>query len=189
MDKQLSRKIYQELINGKMINKYVQRDGTRSENRLYTELMLTYNLTRYRELYSAIGYELKTLGDAFFLNEVDGDDAISEVAMKIQALIIVMARGITMLRGRTEALLEDAAGLPREQIEQIGEDDEVQQVLRAASLGRVSLLNDVETVLVVRQVAYWNTRDRLVLTDGGVALYEHMNALEEVDHWEVREEA
>lgn len=94
-----------------------------------------------------------------------------------------------MLRGRTEALLEDAAGLPREQIEQIGEDDEVQQVLRAASLGRVSLLNDVETVLVVRQVAYWNTRDRLVLTDGGVALYEHMNALEEVDHWEVREEA
>jgi hypothetical protein len=53
----------------------------------------------------------------------------------------------------------------------------------------VSLLNDVETVLVVRQVAYWNTRDRLVLTDGGVALYEHMNALEEVDHWEVREEA
>ena len=57
-----------------------------------------------------------------------------------------------------------------------GLDDEYQQILKAVGLKNV-LSKEVDNVLITRKLAYWNHLDRLVLSNGGLALLDHMHTV------------
>ncbi len=173
MQKDLSQAIYRELINGNIINKEVRQGDHLVPNPLFDELATEHNREHYYHLYSFIGYELKQLGDCLFLNEVGKDDVLSDVAMKIQALLVVMCRGVTQIPLLTSVITDFHAGLSKQHLESIAENEEYQQVLKAVGL-KNSFLKEVDNVLVNRKVAYWNHLDRLVLSNGGYALLEYM---------------
>ncbi|GAA6169653.1 condensin complex protein MksE [Sessilibacter corallicola] len=173
MQKELSQVIYRELINGNLINK-LKRDGDHMvPNPLFDELASELNRPHYEQLYSCIGYELKQLGDCFFLNEIGKDDVLSDVAMRIQALLVVLCRGITQIPLLISVITDSSAGLSRDHIEKIAEVDEYDQILKAVDL-KNPLIKEIENVLVTRKIAFWNHMDRLVLSDGGLALLDHM---------------
>ncbi len=173
MQKELSQVIYRELINGNLINK-LKRDGDHMvPNPLFDELASELNRPHYEQLYSCIGYELKQLGDCFFLNEIGKDDVLSDVAMRIQALLVVLCRGITQIPLLISVITDTSAGLSRDHIEKIAEVDEYDQILKAVDL-KNPLIKEIENVLVTRKIAFWNRMDRLVLSDGGLALLDHM---------------
>ena len=116
MQKDLSQLIYRELINGNVINKAHRQGDNLVPNPLFDEISNEYNREHYDHLYSFIGYDLKQLGDCFFLNEIGKDDVLSEVAMKVQALLIVLCRGITQIPLLTSVLTDFHAGLSKEEI-------------------------------------------------------------------------
>lgn len=176
MQKDLSQLIYRELINGNVINKAHRQGDNLVPNPLFDEISNEYNREHYDHLYSFIGYELKQLGDCFFLNEIGKDDVLSEVAMKVQALLIILCRGITQIPLLTSVLTDFHAGLSKEHLEVIGENDEYQQILKAVGLKNV-LSKEVDNVLITRKLAYWNHLDRLVLSNGGLALLDHMHTV------------
>lgn len=176
MQKDLSRLIYKELINGNVINKMCREGEHLIQNPLFDELSNEYNREHYAYMYSYIGYELKQLGDCFVINEVGKDDVLSDVAMKVQALLVVLCRGITQIPLLTSVITDFQAGLSKEHLTTIGENDEYQQILKAVGL-KTDLTKEIENVLIARKLAYWNHLDKLVLSDGGVALLDHMQTV------------
>lgn len=176
MQKDLSQVIYRKLINGHVINKRVMRDGFLQASPLFQELALEVNREHYEHLYEMIGYELKQLDDCFFLNEIGKDEVLSETAMRVQAILLVLLRGITQIPLLSDILLDDAAGLNREHIKTIEDIEEYQQILKAVGL-KGSLSREVDNLLVSRYIAYWNPLDKLVLSDGGKALWATMQGL------------
>ncbi|WP_444917937.1 condensin complex protein MksE [Microbulbifer sp. JMSA003] len=187
MNKELSRLIYQELINGWVINKLMMDGDLMVPNPLYDELSSSLNREHYEQLYSYIGYELKEMGGCFFLNELSKSDVLSIATMRIQAMLVILVRGTTQLPLLTSVVTTHQAGLTRDQVEKIGTNDEYHQIMRAVGL-KDCFEKEVEKILITRKLAYWNHRDRLVLTSGGVSLLDRMQleieatkALEEID--------
>lgn len=176
MDKEASQVIYRELINGNLINKEIRRGDFLVPNPLFDELANEHNREDYENLYQNIGYELKQLGDCFFINETGKDEVLSEAAMKIQSLLIVITRGITQIPLLTSVITDFSAGLSKEHIEKMSENEEFSELIRAVGL-KNTLTKEIENVLVTRKIAYWNHIERLVLSNGGIAILDHMHGV------------
>ncbi|MRI31687.1 hypothetical protein EOPP23_01590 [Endozoicomonas sp. OPT23] len=176
MRQDISRKIYRELINGNIINKQILDGSLLAPNPLFDELASEQNRTVYDHLYESIGYELKQLGDSFFLNEIGKDDVLSDVAMKLQTLLVVLVRGVSDRHLYTGILTDLRGGLSRQQIDEMGDEEENQQILAAVGLKK-RLITEVENVLITRQLAFWNGQDNLVLTNGGKAFLDHLHGM------------
>jgi len=180
MDIGASQRIYQELINGGVINKKTPAGGHLVDNSLYDELASSDNRPHYDLLYRCIGYELKELGECFFLNEIGKNEILSDAAMKIQAMLVILVRGTTQIPLLTSILTEYTAGLGKEHLERIGEQEEYQHIMRAVGL-RNSFAKELENVLIGRKLAHWNGKERLVLSSGGVALLDHLHLQMEIE--------
>lgn len=172
IDKRLSQQIYRELMNGRVINELVyQKDGSMKPDARYEELFNNYD-SDYRELYENIGYELVLKGGFAFSRSLDEDDAYSDVAMKIQSLLMVIARGIQELGYDFELLTTHEAGVSDQLLEQL-ETDEKKDILLACGLKK-SLIDEVKNVLETRNIAYRNAKGKLVLTAAGRVFFEEV---------------
>ena len=176
MRQDLSREIYRHLINGNVINKEILDGVILVPNPLFDELASEQNREHYDHIYAYIGYELKQMGDSFFFNEAGKDEVLSDVAMKVQTLLVILGRGVSSKHLYTGILTDIRGGLSREQIGEIGDQEDNQQILIAVGLKK-RLLDEVHNVLVVRQLALWNGQDHLVLSNGGKAFLDHMHSV------------
>ena len=176
MRQDISRKIYRELINGNIINKQVLEGSLLVPNPLFDELSSEHNRTQYEHLYECIGYELKQLGDSFFLNEKNKDDVLSEVAMKLQTLLVILCRGVSDRHLYTGILTDVRGGLSKEQINEMGDEEENQQILSAVGLKK-KLIAEVDNIMVTRHLAFWNGQNHLVLSNGGKAFLDHLHGV------------
>jgi hypothetical protein len=172
IDKELSQQIYREFMNGRVINELVyQKDGSMQPDARYEELFNNYD-SDYRELYENIGYEL-ILKDGFaFSRSLDEDDSYSDVAMKIQSLLMIIARGIQELGYDFELLTTHDAGVSDHLLEQV-ETGEKRDILLACGLKK-SLIDEVKNVLETRNIAYRNAKGKLVLTAAGQGFFDEV---------------
>lgn len=171
MIKQASKTIYFELINGKFINKQVYLDGQLQSNPLYDEIIM--NLDAYSEHYDLMGFILSNCGDAFILREEINDRYRDTPALKVQALLLIISKFCSMIGTRVEALLNYKVGLKRANIDAIGVFDEVIDILKACDM-KSSLSSEIDNNLVNRGIAFWNQIDGLVLSNGGIAIFNQM---------------
>lgn len=169
IDKSLSQQIYRELMNGRVINKLTyQKDGSMQSNALYEELFNSYD-SDYRAMYENLGYELVLSSGFAFSRSLDEDDAYSDVAMKIQALLMVLARGIQELGYDFELLTTHDAGVSDKLLAQV-ETDEKRDILQACGLKK-PLIDEAKNVLETRNIAYRNAKGNLVLTTAGISFF------------------
>lgn len=172
IDKSLSQQIYRELMNGRVINEQAyQNDGSMHADVLYEELFNNYD-SDYREMYENLGYEL-VLRDRFaFCRSLDESDVYSDVAMKIQSLLMVLARGIQELGYDFELLTTHEAGVNDALMQQL-ETDEKRDLLQACGLKK-ALKDEVKNVLEIRNIAYRNAKNALVLTAAGCGFFQEV---------------
>lgn len=171
MIKQLSKNIYTELINGRLINKRIYLSGNLQPNPLYDEVVM--NLDGYRDHYELMGFELSSCGDAFLLRDMDLNRYKDTPALKIQALLLILSKFCSELGTRVEALLNQSAGLKRSSIDALSVFDDVNDILRACDM-KGDLTSEIDNNLVNRSVAFWNQSEGLVLTDGGLAIFHQL---------------
>jgi hypothetical protein len=169
INKELSQQIYREFMNGRVINELAyQKDGSMQPDARYEELFNNYD-SDYRDLYKNIGYEL-VLRDGFaFSRSLEEDDTYSDVAMKIQTLLMIVARGIQELGYDFELITTHDAGVSDTLLEQV-ETDEKKDILLACGLKK-SLIDEIKNVLENRNIAYRNARGKLVLTAAGKGFF------------------
>ena len=174
INKELSQQIYREFMNGRVINELAyQKDGSMKPDARYEELFNNYD-SDYRDLYENIGYELVLKEGFAFSRSLDEDDTYSDVAMKIQALLMIVARGIQELGYDFELLTTHEAGVSDQLLEQV-ETDEKRDILLACGLKK-SLIDEVKNVLETRNIAYKNAKGKLVLTAAGRGFFAEVFA-------------
>lgn len=173
MNPELSRVIYSQLLNGRAINQHQKEGQDLVENPLFNELY--QNWDSYRNLYLMIGFELHAVGNAYVVREWGTGGHYAEVASQVQVLIDVLGRGVQILRLMPQALTEYRAGLDKKQLELIGSDAEIALILKACGLQK-SLSQEVDNILVARDLALYNHHDKLVLSDSGRAFFEELTA-------------
>lgn len=171
MNTALSPQIFSHLFNGGLINKHGYEGGALVSNRMYDEIFS--HLDDYRRHYALMGYELVMVGDSYFIREKADVDPFKDVSMKVQVLLEVIARHITQVPLHATVLLDARSGVSKDILETIGKDDDVRDILRACEM-KGSLLQEVTNILVGRSIAFWNDREALVLTDGGIALFDQL---------------
>lgn len=172
INKELSQQIYREFMNGRVINELAyQKDGSMQPDVRYEELFNNYD-SDYRDLYENIGYELVLREGFAFSRSLEEDDSYSDVAMKIQTLLMIVARGIQELGYDFELITTHDAGVSDTLLEQV-ETDEKKDILLACGLKK-SLIDEVKNVLETRNVAYRNAKGKLVLTAAGKGFFEEV---------------
>lgn len=171
IDTQRSQKIYNILINGKILNRrrYDPMRNDFAEDELFQELSSQYEGDNgYRALYERIGCELVLRPDYAYLKDQDSDDdKSSQTATAIQALLTVIAK-TALSRNYSFALLTAVeAGFSCELAEAADQDPEMRRILAACYCRDVPLWDEAHRLLVKRHIAFVNARGNLVLSDAG----------------------
>ena len=167
-----SQRIYADLINGRIINKYLLDQDQRIPNPDYTELFT--NLEHYVELYRNIGFELVFRDSFFFIRDLDLGDTYKEVAIKIQVTLLILARKITEAGYGYDLLESENAGISVQQMDDISKQEEVQKLISAAKLGKKTLPEVVKDVMVEKRIMQKNSHNRFVLTDAGKYFFSQL---------------
>ena len=171
IDKVKSQEIYSELINGKVINNFIMLDGQLQQNPLYEELFKNYDIV-YQELYSNIGFELVMKQGFMFIRNMNNDEQLSDVALKIHALLTVLGRGVQIQGYEFEIMTTHEAGINDRLIKFI-ETEEMKEILTACGI-KDSLEKAISNILVKRNIAYQNTKGSLVLSTAGKAFFKEI---------------
>ncbi|CAO3308126.1 hypothetical protein LG197_22325 [Pseudomonas asiatica] len=173
LNRLLSVEIYNQLMNGKMVNRTTLTEGALRSNPLFEELLNHFD--RYLDHYALMGYEL-VLRDGFaFVRSLDMSESKDELARSIQGILLVLFRGVMELGLTMDALLKDSAGLSNAHIEEIGTMQDKQEVLLACGMKVGSLLDHIKK-LETRNIAFRNAKGYLVLTEAGVAFFNDLLA-------------
>ena len=169
-----SQRIYADLINGRIINKFSLEQETNQliPNADYSELFT--NLESYTELYRHIGFELVFRESFFFIRDLHLGDTYKEMAIKIQVTLLILARKITEAGFGYELLENENAGISIPQLEEISDDEEVKQLILAAKLGKKTLYEVVKDVLLERRIMEKNSQQRYILSDAGKYFFQKL---------------
>lgn len=178
MNDTLGPELYARLTGGRTINKWVMENGALVESPHFNELFRNHDA--YVKLYASIGFQLILEQDFYFVRDRSVDPH-REVAMRIAALIQILSRRMAFIPLHADAILDSHVGLPRHQIVEMNKVDEVQEILKACGM-RLALIDEVSNVLVGRDIAYWNQRDALVLTDSGRFMFNQLFDVDPVEH-------
>lgn len=169
-----SQRIYSDLINGRIINKFCleQESNQLIPNADYSEVFT--NLENYSELYRHIGFELVFRDSFFFIRDLQLGDTYKEMAIKIQVSLLILARKITEEGFGYELLENENAGISTQQLEKISADEEVQQLILAAKLGKKTLNEVIKDVLLERRIMEKNSHQRYILSDAGKYFFKQL---------------
>lgn len=169
-----SQRIYSDLINGRIINKFcfAEKDNQLVPNADYSELFT--NLKSYTELYRHLGFELVFRDSFFFIRDLQLGDTYKEMAIKIQVSLLILARKITAAGFGYELIKNENAGISKQQLEKISNDDEVKQSILAAKLGKKTLYEVVKDVLLERRIMERNSQQRYIPSDAGKYFFKQL---------------
>ena len=119
-----------------------------------------------RNLDLIMGCERRVVYD--LVNVIQGE------ATAIQALLTVMAKTALSRNYRFELLTAAEAGFRRELAEAADQDPEMRRILAACHCNNAPLWNEINRLLLRRNIVFENARGNFVLTDAGRDFFEEL---------------
>lgn len=180
VNRRLSQEAFRKLTGGQVINQTQYVDGQVGPNPLFDELLKERD-RYYVEAYANMGMELVQRPGFFYvrsLSEAQNDDDQKDhestgAIRQIQGVLLVLGRGVLEKGFMFEALTLPDAGISRENLETIGENSTFRQVLKACKMDQ-PLPEAAKVALVDRDIAYFNVKGNLVLSEAGKAFFDDL---------------
>ena len=173
----LSQNIYNQLINGKIINKhhYIVKSNELEENPLYNEIF--NNLDEYKELYQRINFNLTHKNSCFFYIRELTKEEVNEVTIKIQALLIIIGRIVTERGYLFDILTDYRAGIKPEILTESAIEERYLEILHTCKLCKSrGIKEEIENNLIARGLMIKNSKGNYVFTDAGAAFFEELSS-------------
>jgi hypothetical protein len=171
----LSQEIYNQLINGKVINQhsYILKTNALEDNAFYNEIF--NNFDEYNALYQRINFELVHKNSCFFyIRELGAEDA-NEVTIKIQALLIIIGRIFTEKGYLFNVLTDYRAGIKAEDLAIATSEERYLDILHTCKLClKRGIEEEINNNLVARGLMFTNSRGHYVLTGAGVSFFDEL---------------
>lgn len=174
----LSKEIFQELMNGKIINKHrLDNAANLVENELFTEIL--QNLNDYRTQYEMSGYEFE-LSESFVFIRKDGFDTKSlktDATMRAYLLLVIIAKFLNDHNYRFSKLTDSDAGISDADIAKMASTSDTEELMEKAGL-KGGLLNNIKNVLVKRNIMLEKpSSNSYILSDAGKAFFQELIGL------------
>ncbi len=171
----LSKEIFQELMNGKIINKHrLDNSANFVENELFIEIM--ENEREYRIQYEMSGYEFE-LSDTFvFIREEGFDNKIlkTDVTMRAYVLLLLIAKYLNAQNYRFTKLTEADGGISDADISSISAMKDTGELMEKAGI-KGDLLGNIKNVLVKRNILLEKaSSSSYILSDSGNAFLQEL---------------
>lgn len=180
VNRRLSQEAFRKLTSGQVINQNLYASGELTPNPLFDELYKERD-RYYVEAYANMGMQLVQRPGFFYVRSLspsqaddDTKDQESAAAIRqIQGVLLVLGRGVLEAGYLFDVLTLHHAGISREQLEAIGSNPTMGQILKACNIDR-ALPEAVKVVLLDRDIAFLNDKGNLVLADAGKAFFEDL---------------
>lgn len=171
----LSNLIFQELMNGKIINKHrLDNSANLVENDLFAEIM--QNDSAYRTQYEMSGYEF-VLNESFVLIREKGFDSATlktDVTMKAYVLLLLLAKYLNEQNYRFTKLTDADGGIDLSDIITIEAMNDTKELLEKSGM-KNGLLNNINNVLVKRNILLEKaSSSSYILSDSGKAFFQEL---------------
>jgi len=172
----LSQTIYNQLINGKAINKhaYILKTNELEDNKLYNEIF--NNFDEYSTLYQRINFDLVHKNSCFFYIRELGTEESNEVTIKIQALLIIIGRIFTEQGYLFDVLTDHRSGVKAEDLAIATTEERYLDILHTCKLClKRGIEEEINNNLVTRGLMFINSKGQYVLTEAGVSFFDELN--------------
>ncbi|PLA73419.1 hypothetical protein CYQ88_11260 [Hydrogenovibrio sp. SC-1] len=171
----LSKQIYQELKNGKIINKHRLDNAARFvQNELFTEIMV--NEEDYRKQFEMSGYEF-VLTESFVLIREQGRDSATlktDMTMKAYILLLLLGKYLNEQNYRFTKLTASDGGLTVGDINAVGQMPDTTELLEKSGM-KNGLMNNIKNVLVKRNILLEKaSSETYILSDAGKAFFQEI---------------
>lgn len=167
-----SQAIYKDLISGKMINEMEYIDGELVKSTKFRELV--NDIDKYRELYTLLGFILKDIDSvAYFITRPDKSNELNDIAANAQTILLILSRGIGKQGIAPGILFDEKSGISTKLVDEIGEETEAAQILKACGM-KQPLSQSLNNTLLERGLMYKNLDDRCVLSSAGQAMFNRL---------------
>lgn len=173
IDMMKSHTIYNELMNGRIINaQVIDANGEFQANPLFSEVM--DNFGDYRKQYEMCGFQVEATGEYIYVAKgVRHEAQKTDIAMKAYLLLIILGQYVTtngfqMTGSRTDSKLSAInGGLSLADIEKIQAMPHTKEWLDRAGMGD-DLLKNIKTILVERHIMQRNpVTENFILSQAG----------------------
>lgn len=172
LDTFASRTIYKDFIAGKIINADEYIDGELQPSPKFRNLV--DNLDRYREFYSLIGFEIRSVKDrAFFVSRTDRAEDLNEIAANIQVLLLIISRGLCTQGISPGILFDEKGGIGARDVDAIGALEDVRKIMKACNLQQ-PLTKPVNSILIERGIFHRTVQERYILSSAGRVFFQEL---------------
>lgn len=171
-----SIKIYNQLMNGKVINREIIDNDSYQTNFLFTELM--DNLEEYKKQYVMCGFDFIANGDYVYIAENQQyEDLKTDMGMKVQILLLIIGKFLNSKQIGLSRIMTLSAGLTLADLEEIQELPDTIELLDKAGF-KGSFKDNVKSTLVDRHILLEKTSSKsYVLSAIGRVFFEELKSL------------
>lgn len=174
-DTQLSQEIFNQLMNGKVINKTeLNNSGDFKENPLFAEIV--GNLKDYKNQYTMSGYEFIQQPSFIYIRErtAQKEELKTDITMKTCVLLLLIGKYITEQSYRFTKLTDKTAGLSQIDFELIEEMPDTQEILQKSGM-KSGFMNAIKSTLIERNILLQKpSSETYILSDAGKAFFEEL---------------
>lgn len=174
-DRHLSKDIFDEFMNGKVINKHrLNNTGQEELDPYFTELM--ENLDDYKMQYDMSGLELVIKPSYALVREVKDKsiDLKTDISMKCAILLMILGKFVINGNYRMSKLTEASGGITADELAILENDDDVIELLEKGRM-KGSLSSEVKNTLVGRKLLLEIPgAQKYILSDAGRAFFDEV---------------
>ncbi|UZE97235.1 condensin complex protein MksE [Alkalimarinus alittae] len=172
-----SVQIFNELMNGKVINKSIlNNSGSRVDNELFVEIM--DNLDVYHNQYRMNGYDFVDKSSYVLIRERSGqkEDLKTDATMKVCVLLLLIGKFINEHNYKIGKLTEANGGLTKSDFEDIEKMPDTAELLDKSGLKK-GLWVAIKSNLIDRNILLeMPSAGKYILSDAGIAFYDEIQS-------------
>lgn len=171
-----SVQIFNQLMNGKVINRDKIDNDAYKANPLFTEIM--DNLKEYEHQYEMCGFNfINTEKYVYITDQQQSEDLKTDIGMKAQILLLMIGKYLNSKNLSISRITTLSAGITHVELEDIQSMEETVELLERAGL-KENFKDNVKNILVDRNILLEKTTSQsYVLSAIGEAFFEELKPL------------
>lgn len=172
----LAPKIYNHLMNGRIINREVIDNDNYVMNPMFVQIM--DNLAEYEKQYEMCGFNMIKTGDYVYLCEKKAsEDLKTDVGMHVQILLLLIGKYLNRKNLSLSKITTLSAGISLAEVEDVGKMEEAIELLDKARV-KMNFADAFTKILVRRSIFLEKTTSKsYVLSSIGVKFFEELAPL------------
>lgn len=174
-NKILSKDIFRQLMNGRIINKSVlSNSGEFIENKLFTEIM--QNIDDYRNQYRMSGYDFVENPEFIYIREqaTRKEELKTDITIKACVLLLLLGKYLTEHNFRISKLTDPTGGVTESDFEIIQQMPDTEEILEKAGMKR-DIQSSIKSVLVDRHILLQKPSScSYILSEAGKAFFDEI---------------